>query len=361
VAHRILIVEDNEEASKMLEEMLLPLGYEVDRVYNGKDALSKVASCSPDLILLDVMMPGLSGFEVCKSLKADNKSALVPIIMITALNDFDSRVKGIEAGADDFLGKPFNPMELKARVKSLLRIRSLQSQLEERERLLSKILGHYMPEDIHNLIIQNPDEHLKLGGEIREVTVMFADISGFTGFAEEHNPKATMNILNTVLSPLTEIVFQYGGTFDKYLGDALMTFWGAPVQREDDVMRALKAALAMQEKFRELQRTESVKGFASLGLHIGINTGPAVVGNIGSNRIMDYTVIGDTVNTAKKIQEIASGIVIGENTFHKVSGFLEAKELPASYVKGRKGLVKIYLVSGLKCPIAQKTGYKNDN
>lgn len=214
--------------------------------------------------------------------------------------------------------------------------------------MLSKILGHYMPEDIHSLIIQNPEEHLKLGGEIREVTVMFADISGFTGFAEEHDPKTTVDVLNTVLSPLTEIVFQYGGTFDKYLGDALIAFWGAPVQRDDDVMRALKAAFAMREKFRELQRTESIKGLAKLGLHIGINTGPAVVGNIGSERIMDYTVIGDTVNTAKRIQEIASGVVIGENTFHKVSGLLEAKELPESYVKGRKGLVKIYLVSRLK-------------
>jgi class 3 adenylate cyclase len=187
---------------------------------------------------------------------------------------------------------------------------------------------------------------MRLGGELRAVTVLFADIRGFTRFTEQHSAPEVITALNTIFESLSEVVFLHHGTFDKYLGDGLMTFFGAPVAEQDDAQRALDTALEMQRRFVGLRKKHRAD-FEGLGLGIGLHSGDAVVGNIGSEAVMDYTVVGDVVNVAKRLQERASGgqILLSEATFQqvKVKGAepMEGIELP-----GRQELVRAYRIDG---------------
>ncbi len=185
---------------------------------------------------------------------------------------------------------------------------------------------------------------MKLGGELRNVTVMFADIRGFTGYTERHSAAEVIHALNRIFQSLSQAVFQHHGTFDKYLGDGLMAFYGAPVAAGDDAQRALDSALDMHHRFNVLKQ-QSERDFAGLGLGVGLHTGDAVVGNIGSDRVMDYTVVGDVVNVAKRLQELShSGqVVMSEATFSLVST-PGARRMERVQLPGREGGVDAYLL-----------------
>ena len=342
--NRILIVDDEEANRELLEAILVPLGYEAILAGDGKEALEKVREIPPDLILLDIMMPKMDGFEVARRLKDDEDTRTIPIVMVTALRETGERIKGIECGADDFLSKPFDRHELMARVKSLLRIKHLHDELKQKNDLLYRILNRYVADEVSTLILDDPDRYLKLGGEIRIVTVLFADIRGFTKFAESSGAKLVVGLLNRVFAELTNIIFQNRGTFDKYIGDAIMAFYGAPVSYDDDVLRALQTALEMQEGFARIRQESEDEDVASLGLGIGINTGEAVVGNIGSERIMDYTVIGDTANVASRLQEKASGgkILISHSTYLHIQDQVVVREMPPLQLSGKQVSTTIY-------------------
>jgi class 3 adenylate cyclase len=265
------------------------------------------------------------------------------------LNEQEDRVKGIEAGADDFLSKPFDEHELMARVKSLLRIKGLHDEVEQKNELLFNIMNRYVTEEISTLILEAPDRYLKLGGESRTVTVLFADIRGFTEFARTHSAKRAVEVLNRLFSELTRVIFKYKGTFDKYIGDEVMAFYGAPVSYEDDVIRALQTALEMQQVFGQAKEKWGSEELASLALGVGLNTGEAVVGNIGSEKVMDYTVIGDTVNVAKRLQEIAGPgqIFISQSTYQQVKDQAIVKEIHPKLLKGKLEPIAIYELKDL--------------
>jgi class 3 adenylate cyclase len=269
--------------------------------------------------------------------------------MITALQEQEDRVKGIEVGADDFLSKPFDEHELMARVKSLLRIKGLHDQVEQKNELLFKIMNRYVTEEVSTLILDAPDRYLKLGGESRIVTVLFADIRGFTEFAETHSAKRVVEVLNRFFCELTRVIFKYKGTFDKYIGDAVMAFYGAPISYEDDVIRALQTALEMQQVFGQMKEKWRSKELASLALGVGLNTGEAVVGNIGSEKVMDYTVIGDTVNVARRLQEIAepNQVLISQSTYRQVKDQAIVREIHPMLLKGKLEPIAIYELKDL--------------
>jgi adenylate cyclase len=348
-AKKVLVVDDDINNVKLLTLYLELAEYQVVAALSGKEALQKVKEALPDLILLDVMMPGLDGYQVCAKLKGDEATQFIPIVMITALQETQDRIRGIEAGADDFLSKPFDEHELMARVKSLLRIKGLHDELEQKNELLFNIMNRYMTEEISTLILEAPDKYLKLGGESRVVTVLFADVRGFTEFAETHDAKRVVEILNRLFSELTRVIFKYKGTFDKYIGDAVMAFYGAPVSYEDDVIRALQTALEMQQVFGQMREKWEGEELLSLALGIGLNTGEAVVGNIGSEKVMDYTVIGDTANVAKRLQEIAAPdqILISESTYQQVKDQAIVKEIHPTHLKGKLEPIAIYELKGL--------------
>jgi adenylate cyclase len=346
---RILVVDDRLQNVELLKAHLTNAGYVVETATGGQEALDKVAAHLPDLVLLDIVMPDVDGFQVCEKLKSNNDTNFVPVVVVTALKDSGDKIRALEVGADDFLSKPFDLYELLARVKSLLRIKALHDELEQYNQLLHRTLNRYMAEDVASLILEDPERYLKLGGEDRTVSVLFADIRGFTRFSERHAATEVVDVLNLVFTALTKTVFEYGGTFDKYLGDAVMAFFGAPVKRDDDALRAVGAAAQMQKVFQDIVSHSERDGLAELGLGIGINTGEAIVGNIGSEKIMDYTVIGDTANVARRLQEMAGKgqILIGQRTHEEVKDRVAAGLALQQAVKGRVDPIIYYEVMHL--------------
>jgi adenylate cyclase len=347
---KILIVDDDPHNVELLQAYLTGMAdYEVVVARDGMEALEQVKAESPDLILLDIMMPRMDGYQVCSRLKADQSTQFIPVVMVTALRGTEERIQALEVGADDFLSKPFNIYELLARVKSLVRIKHLHDELEKKNALLFNILNRYVAQEVSSLILDDPNRYLKLGGESRKVTVLFADIRGFTKFSEIRSPTRVVETLNAVFPELIKVVFKWKGTFDKYLGDAVMAFYGAPISYDDDTWRAIQTAWELQQVFDELVHSWKDVELAELGLGIGLHSGEAVVGNIGSERMMDYTVIGDTANVARRLQELAGKgqILVSEAVYSEVGERLEVVRLPPQQVHGRQEPIVCYEVKGL--------------
>jgi class 3 adenylate cyclase len=341
---RVLVVDDNRHNAKILESLLSGQGYEIIIARDGLQALVQAAETPPDLIVMDVMMPNLDGFQATRILRARAESETIPILMVTALNEVGEKVRGFEAGADDFLCKPFSSVELLARVRSLLRIKRLHDELREKNALLERVLMRYVSEEIARQILDDPRQNLRLGGQSCEVSVLFADIRGFTHFSEQRDPAQVTEVLNFIFNRLTPIVFEHHGTLDKYLGDAIMAFYGAPVPTDDSPAQAVCTAWQMQRCFAELRRESPY--VSELGLGIGICTGEAVVGNVGSERVMNYTVIGRTPNVAKRLQERARAgqILIDERAYQAVRNLAKVRKSEPLELKGCSQPMLVYEV-----------------
>lgn len=340
----ILIVDDDWLNRDLLKAYLSGSGCDVVTAADGQEALDHALDEPPDLALVDIQMPRIDGLTLCRELKSNPRTRFVPIVIVTALDSEEEKLKAIEAGADDFVSKPYNAVVLLTRVRSLLRIKQLHDEVESRNQLLRQVLNRYVAEDVAEVILTDPERHLKLGGEIRLVTVLFADIRGFSRYTEQHSAPEVIAALNVIFQALSEVVFRHRGTFDKYLGDGLMAFYGAPVAEEDDAQRAVDSAVEMQRRFVALCG-ERAEDFGDLGLGIGLHSGEAVVGNIGSDEVMDYTVVGDVVNIAKRLQERARGgqILMSSETFGKVE-VEGAQEFPGFELLGREGEITAYLI-----------------
>ena len=339
---RILAVDDNQQNLDILRKTLTTAMYEVITATDGPTALNLIETASPDLVLLDVMMPGMSGYEVCNRIRSNESIHLLPVVMLTALSDVADRIRGIEAGADEFLSKPFNREELLTRVKSLLRIKTLHDDIATKNQLLRTVFGRYVSEELAAEIVADPGRHLKLGGEKREVTILFGDLRGFTPLAEQLDPQDAVDILNTYLRLVIDTVFQFRGTLDKFRGDGFMAFFGAPIHREDDPSNAVRCALAMQEGLKHI----AFSGFPDLRLNmgIGINTGIVIAGNIGSERRTDYTVIGDEVNVAQRFESNAGPgqVLMTGSTYGRVKDNVQVRELGLLRVMGKQEGVMAY-------------------
>jgi len=345
---RILVVDDNKRNVKLLQGMLKPQGYEVIPAYSGPQALELVREQPPDLIILDIVMPDMDGYEVTRILRARPEYQMMPILMLTALREVEDKNRGLEAGADDFLTKPFSLVELLVRVRSLLRIKRLHDELEIKNKLLERVLMRYISEEVAREILTDPDQNLQLGGQARHVSVLFADIRGFTRFSELREPSQVTQVLNQLFNRLVPVVFDYNGTLDKYLGDAVMAFYGAPVSSPDNPMQAVRTAWKMQQQFNQFY--EETPLISDLGLGVGIYSGEAVVGNVGSERVMNYTVIGNTPNMAKRLQEKAlpGQILIGEDTYQVVKCEVEARKTEPLNLKGLTEPICAYEVTKVK-------------
>src|SRR2546427_12893325 len=333
---RILVVDDNKQNLEILQKTLTAAEYEVITAADGPTALGLIESAAPDLVLLDVMMPDMSGYEVCERIRANEASRLLPVVMLTVLSEVTDRIRGIETGADDFLSKPFNREELLTRVKSLLRIKALRDEIETKNRLLRTLFGRYVSAEVAAEIVADPGRQLKLGGEKREVTVLFGDLRGFTPLAERLDPQDAVDILNVYLTHVIDVVFEHRGTLDKFRGDGFMAFFGAPISHEDHPSSAVRCALVLQQRLKGV----SFARFPDLHLHmgVGINTGTVIAGNIGSERRTDYTVIGNEVNVAQRFESNAGPgqMLITGSTYERVKEFVEVRELGLLRVAGKQ-------------------------
>ena len=528
----ILIVDDQLSVRETLAGLLTATGYELQFASSGKEALAQMANINPDLILLDVMMPGMNGFAVCRCLKADQRWQHVPIILITVLDSLKDMVWGLDAGADEFLTKPVNSAELQARVRSMLRIKNQYDLLEKQRRELEASLhlnrkfsqviaqhlealevlhstGMHLMNDLEtdsvlNLIFQTvlelipeadgcvyhfvandqqqllpvvfspaantkmiypdvgieafvrqaietgkivcvPDmlagtpqsqpqlpnlrnllvtplfagkrsvgtlsvyssetnlineeyqyvlsilanqaavaiikarslkerelakeqekraiqnlfqryvnptvvnrliegqEKLSLGGTRQSISVLFADIRGFTAFGESLAPEHLVEVLNKYLALVVEAVMAQDGTLDKFMGDAVMAFFNAPLPQPDHTLRAVRVAMAMQQAIATFNNTKALN-HCNLSFGIGIHVGEAVIGNIGTTQQMNYTAIGDTVNLAKRLQENAKGgqVILSHATFQAIKETVQVRDLGTLSVKGRAKAEQIY-------------------
>jgi class 3 adenylate cyclase/DNA-binding response OmpR family regulator len=532
----ILIVDDEPVMHDILQGLLAAEGYSFAFANDGLEAVEKVKQVSPDLILLDIMMPGLSGFEVCRSLKTDQEWQHVPIILITALDGADNLAAGLDAGADDFLHKPFDRTELQARVRSMLRVKSQYDELEYQRRQVeatlhlreelarvtaqhleelqtlhevglrlmsnvdtdsvlnktsqvalelipkaSRCVMHLLSDDEEQLlpvvfsedgskivhprvgiekivervietreIVYVPDvlagsnhaqllfddirallvvpllddqrsigtlslssseanafqvshrhilsilanqstvaivktrffekrarakeqekeairnlfqryvsptvvdrlvygiENLTLGGTRQEISVLFADLRDFTAFSENLAPERLVEVLNQYFALAVEAILDQEGTLDKFMGDAVMAFFNAPLSQPDHTLRAVRAALKIQQAVADYNSASANQCHLNFG--IGIHIGQAVVGNIGTVQQMNYTTIGDTVNLAKRLQERAEGgqIILSQAAYKAVQNAVEVEDLGSLTVKGRTASVYTYNLVGMK-------------
>lgn len=343
----VLVAEDHPESRQILIDVLTASGYRVLSATNGRDALLIARDELPDLAILDVNMPGIDGFEVCATLKQDPATEQIHIIMLTAQSDVESRVRGLGLGADDYVSKPFSPKELLARVDTRLRAKAQTDILRQQRIRLRKTFERFVSPDIVDALMQNP-EAAQLGGALREITVMFADMEGFTTLSEHTDPAELLTILNQYHGLMVEVIKRNGGTVDKLLGDGLMAIYNAPVELDNHALSAVTTACEIRDALPKIQK--QLPAEFRLGVNFGIHTGNAVVGNIGSADVMDYTAIGDTVNLAARLQVLSESgtITISEATFNLIADKVNADNIGHRQIRGREGTVNTYAVVNLR-------------
>jgi class 3 adenylate cyclase len=344
---RILVVDDTPVNLKLLADLLGAKGYGVVTAAAGPEALEKVEKEHPDLVLLDVMMPGMSGYEVCRKIRENPATAMLPVVMVTALDPAQERVKGIEAGADDFLMKPINQQELLARVRSLLRIKALHDELTEWNRTLERrveeqvaqlerldrLKRFFSPQLAEMIVSGDAEDPLK--SHRREVTVVFLDLRGFTSFAETSEPEEVMGVLREYHAEMGRLILEHDGTLERFTGDGMMIFFNDPVPVPDAPARAIRMAVAMRERVDELLVKWRKRGY-DLDFGIGIAQGYATIGAIGFEGRMDYGAIGTVTNMAARLCGEAKPrqILISQRVLGNVENLVDVEELGGLALKG---------------------------
>ncbi len=347
MAEKILVVDDTPVNVKLLADLLTVKGYAVVTAASGAEALAAVEKDQPDLVLLDVMMPGMSGYDVCRKIRANVATAMLPVVMVTALDPVQERVKGIDAGADDFLSKPINQPELLARVKSLLRIKLLHDELAEWSRTLEQRveqqlaqldrlerLKRFFSPQLAELIVSGDAED-PLKSHRREIVVVFLDLRGFTAFAETSEPEEVMGVLREYHVAMGRAIVEHEGTLERFTGDGMMIFFNDPVPVPDAAERAVRMALAMRARVDELLGRWRKRGY-DLDFGVGIAQGYATIGAIGFEGRMDYGAIGTVTNMAARLCGEAQPrqILVSQRVLGAVEALVEAEELGGLTLKG---------------------------
>ena len=310
---RILVVDDTPANIQTVAAILKGKGYQLSVATNGKQALDALTKIRPDLILLDVMMPELDGFETCQRIKSSEAWRDIPIIFLTAKTDTADIVKGFEMGAVDYVGKPFNAHELLARVSTHLTIDQLRRslalknvELARAHELVRRAFGRYVSEEVAESLLRDP-EGLELGGEERDATILMSDLRGFTAMAERLAPRDVIEVLNLYLETMVDVIGRYEGTIDEIIGDAILVIFGAPVACSDHAAKAVACGLAMQLAMADVNGRLAAKNGIQLEMGIGIHTGRVIVGNIGSLRRTKYAAVGSNVNLAGRVESFTTG------------------------------------------------------
>jgi adenylate cyclase len=351
---RILVVDDIEDNREIVRARLEAQGYEIETANDGEAALAAVAAQPPDLILLDVMMPKLNGIETVKRLKADTSLPFIPVVMLTANSDTHDVVAGLEAGADEYLTKPFDPGALLARVKAMLRIKTLQDQVSRQatelaawntqleQRVAAQVgelermsrLKRFLAPQIAD-IISSDDGEAALKSHRREITVIFFDMRGFTTFAETSEPEDIMAVLREYHDAVGERIFHYQGTLERFAGDGIMVFFNDPVLQSDHFERAARLAVDVRERVAKLCTVWQSRGH-KLGLGIGIAAGYATLGRIGFKERFDYAAIGTVTNMAARLcgDAAANQILLSQRVAVAIEHFAETQLLPDRQLKG---------------------------
>lgn len=302
----LLVVDDNEMNRDMLSRRLLRRGYKVDVAVDGQDALDHIARGAYDLVLLDIMMPGIDGMQVLAEVRQTRPITELPIIMVTAKDESNDVVAAIRAGANDYVSKPIDFPVLMARVSAQLERMALHKELAQKNAFIRQVFGRYLSDQVVTELLETP-EGLALGGSTRPVTILMSDLRGFSAISEQVSPDKVVRMLNHYLGVMADIIARYGGTIDEFIGDAILAIFGAPVAHDDDPLRAVACAAEMQQAMGEVNRFALSEGLPKLQMGIGVHTGEVVVGNIGSATRAKYGVVGSNVNLAGRVESCTVG------------------------------------------------------
>jgi class 3 adenylate cyclase/CheY-like chemotaxis protein len=340
MAARILVVDDTPRNLKLLADLLTATGYDVVTATSGAAALESVARDHPHLVLLDVVMPGMSGYDVCRAIRANPATKVLPVVMVTALEPSSERVKGLEAGADDFLAKPISQSELLARVRSLLRVKQLYdtvedqaAQLAEWNRTLERrvadqvaqlerlgTLKRFLPPQVVERVVAGGDDPLT--SHRREITAVCLDLRGFTAFAETAAPEDVMRVLQEFHAEIGRVVVDHEGTLARFTGDGMMVFFNDPTPQPDAAERAVRMALAMRDCSQALAARWAQRGF-ELQAGFGIGQGYATLGAIGFDARSEYAAVGTVTSMAARLCETAQpGEILVAQRVHAAVGQL---------------------------------------
>lgn len=343
---QILVVDDTPENIDVLAGILHEQ-YQIKVALNGLKALQIAqADPPPDLVLLDVMMPDMDGYEVCRRLKEDPATRDIPVIFVTAKTEVKDETKGFEFGAVDYITKPISPAIVEARVKTHLALKQARSKLEG----LSQKLSRYLSPQVYQSIFEGKQD-ASIGSSRKKLTIFFSDIVGFTKQTEGMEAEDLAYILNSYLNRMAEIVIAHGGTLDKFIGDAVLVFFGDPDTNgaEADATACVEMALAMTKAITELNAAWEKKGIGSgFQVRIGVTTGYCTVGNFGSVQRMDYTIIGNQVNLASRLETAAEPgtILIAHETWLLVRDTFDCSPQTPIHVKGFERPILTYVVGG---------------
>jgi class 3 adenylate cyclase/CheY-like chemotaxis protein len=383
----ILIVDDNPTNLEVLLNALTNAGFEVAVAIDGESAIAQIEYDPPDLVLLDVVMPGIDGFETCKRLKDNPLTKDIPVIFTTSLSDNAERIKGLNIGAIDYITKPFHQEEVLARINVHLKLRSLTKELEQQNLLLKQEISNriaaqtalqklneqleervqertaelsqalreirkinqayerFVPRQFLQLLDKSSIIDVQLGDQIQlEMSVLFSDIRNFTTLSERMTPADNFKFINSYLSRMEPAIIQNQGFIDKYIGDAIMALFSGEADN------AIKAGISILQQLAEYNSTRGNVAHPQLEIGIGINTGSLMLGTVGGQNRMDGTVISDAVNLAARVEDLTKNygvsLLISEQTYSRLVN-------PANYairvidtvkVKGKSQAVTVYEV-----------------
>jgi class 3 adenylate cyclase/CheY-like chemotaxis protein len=314
----VLVVDDLPQNARLLDAVLAPRGYRVVTAESGEQALRLMHDEPPDLVLLDIFMPGMDGYEVCRRIRQQPTTAFLPVVMITASGEQEKR-RAIEAGADDFVTKPFDQAELLARITSLIRIKRYHDKIERQtkelaawnreleQRVTAQVeqlerlgrLRRFLSPQLAELMVSSGDQSF-LESHRREIVVVFCDLRRFTPFAETSEPEEVMDVLSQYHGAVGDLIFRFEGTLERFAGDGLMVFFNDPLPCADGPIRAIKMAVAMRSRVQDLATGWARRGY-DLAFAVGIAQGYATLGRIGFQGRFDYAAIGSVTNLAARL------------------------------------------------------------
>lgn len=368
----VLVVDDS-PINLHLAVNILKGDYRVKVANNGPAALELATASPPDLILLDVMMPEMDGFEVCRRLKANPATSHIPVVFLTSKTEEEDEKMGFLVGATDFIHKPFSPLIVALRVKTQLEIKFLQDLLrnqseEERNQKaqLMRIFCRHVSDEVAEEMWRERAQFLsgnRPRPQLLTATVMFADIRGFTSISERLAPETLFDWLNEYMEAISKIVSAHRGMINKYIGDAIMAVFGTPVPRTteaeiaQDAVRATDCALAMWDALKTLNADFAKRGLPAVRIRVGIVTGSLIAGTLGSSQRLEYTVIGDTVNMASRLEQIKElesvdeddsecRILMGESTCKLLGAPYKIRTLDPILLRGKTEPVPVFVVEG---------------
>lgn len=348
----ILVVEDNEENRRLLVRVLRAQSHTVIEAASAQQAFQQLNNHDVELILLDLILPDMNGFDILQQLKSDAGLRSISVIMVSGQHEHDEAIRCIQAGAEDYLFKPVNQVLLSARIDASLerkswrdREQSYVNELARSHAFIRKTFGRYTSEEIVDRLLEDP-QGLELGGRLQNVSILMSDICRFTTMCDSLQPHEVVQMLNNYLGTLSEVILAHHGTIDEFIGDAILAIFGAPFSAEDDADRATLCAIAMQNAMRDVNLKNARDGLPEIETAIAINSGAVVAGNIGSERRSKFAIVGQPVNLTARIEEAAGAgeILISDSTRNELSSEFRYGSSRIIRAKGLRDLITVHEV-----------------